>query len=751
MKKKITFLVSIFVLCGLTIQSSAQRNRDKPVPGEKKGTYTESDFAGFTLRSIGPALMSGRISDIVIHPEKEHTWYVAVGSGGVWKTGNAGITWKSVFDGQNSYSIGCISLDPQDPEIVWVGTGEDVGGRHVGFGDGVYKSENGGETWENMGLKKSEHISRILIHPEDPDILWVTAQGPLWTPGGERGLYKTTDGGKTWIKQLGDEEYTGATDLVMDPRDPDVLYAATWQHHRTVAAYMGWGPESAIYRTTNGGDEWIKLETGLPPGNKGKIGLAISPQDPDVVYAAIELDRRTGGVWRSENRGASWTKMSDAVASATGPHYYQELYASPAAFDRLYLMDASMKVSADGGKTFTPMNEKNKHGDNHAIAFKKDDPGYLLVGSDGGIYESFDLEKTWRFMANLPVTQFYKVAVDDKEPFYTVYGGTQDNNTQGGPSRTDNLSGIRNSDWEIVLFADGHQPATEPGNPDIMYAEWQEGNLVRVDRRTGEIVYIQPQPGKGEPAERFNWDSPILVSPHQPTTIFHASQRVWRSDDRGDSWKAISPDLTRNQERITLPIMGRQQSWDAPWDVYAMSNYNTISSLAQSPLNEELIYAGTDDGLIQVTDDGGENWKKIRVASLPGVPEHAFVNDIKADLFEENTVYVCLDNHKYGDLRPYLFKSTDRGYSWTSLVSNLPDRHLVWRLVQDHENPELLFVATEFAIFFSIDGGGEWVKLTGSAPTISFRDLAIPRRENDLVGASCGRGFYILDDYPPPR
>ncbi len=751
MKKQMSSLFLVIMLSLIFIPNFGQRNKTKAAPEAKNDLLTESTFSAFKLRSIGPALMSGRISDIAIHPEDENTWYVAVGSGGVWKTTNAGVTWKSIFDGQGSYSIGCLSIDPQNPNIVWVGSGEDVGGRHVGYGDGIYKSEDGGKTWENMGLKKSEHISRIVIHPENQDVLWVSAQGPQWSPGGERGIFKTIDGGKNWEKQLGDEEFTGATDLIIDPRDPDVLYAATWQHHRTVAAYMGGGPKTAIYKTTDGGSNWIELKNGLPKGNKGKIGLAISPQNPDVVYAVIELDRRTGGLYRSTNRGASWVKMSDAVSLGTGPHYYQELYASPYAFDRLYLFDASMQVSDDGGKTFTRMNEDNKHGDNHAIAFRKDDPDYLLVGSDGGLYESFDLEKTWRFIDNLPVTQFYKVAVDDKEPFYTVYGGTQDNNTQGGPSRTDNSTGIRNADWEIVLFADGHQPATEPGNPDIMYAEWQEGNLVRVDRTTGEIVYIQPQPEKGEPAERFNWDSPILVSPHKPTTIFHASQRVWKSENRGDSWTAISGDLTRNQERITLDIMGKQQSWDSPWDMYAMSNYNTITSLAQSPKNEALIYAGTDDGLIQVTENGGQSWRKTEVSALPGVPATAFVNDIKADLFDEGTVYVALDNHKYGDFKPYLYRSKDKGKTWTSISANIPDRTLVWRMVQDHVKPELLFAGTEFGIYFSIDAGGKWIKLTGDAPTISFRDLAIQKRENDLVGASFGRGFYILDDYSPLR
>ncbi len=406
-----------------------------------------------------------------------------------------------------------------------------------------------------------------------------------------------------------------------------------------------------------------------------------------------------------------------------------------------------MQVSDDGGKTFRRVDEKDKHSDNHAIAFRADDPEYLLVGTDGGLYESFDLAKTWRFVANLPVTQFYKIAVDDDAPFYNVYGGTQDNSTQGGPVRTDSVNGIANRDWFVTLFADGYQPATEPGNPDILYSEWQQGNLVRFDRTTGERVHIQPQPEKGDPAERFNWDAPILVSPHSPKRLYYASQRVWRSDDRGDSWKAISGDLTRDQDRMTLPLMGRQWSWDSPWDMTAMSTFDTITSLAESPKAEGLIYAGTDDGLLQVTEDGGKSWRKIEVGTLPGVPASAFVNDVKADLFDAGTVYVALDDHKSGDFRPYLLKSTDRGRTWRSIAGDLPGRHLVWRVVQDHVKPDLLFAATEFGVFFTPNGGGRWVKLTGDVPTISFRDLAIQRRENDLVCGSFGRGIFVLDDY----
>ncbi len=723
------------------------KNKNSDIQAVSKDTV----FNGLKLRSIGPAFMSGRIAAIAIHPENENTWYVGVASGGVWKTVNSGTTWTPIFDDQPTFAIGAVTIDPNNHNTIWVGTGEDVGGRHIAYGDGVYKSMDGGSTWENMGLKDSQHISKIIVHPDDSNTVWVASQGPLWNKGGDRGLYKTTDGGKTWNKTLGNNEWTGVTEIVLNPENPDMLIAATWDRHRTVAAYMGGGPGSGLHKSMDGGETWTELTNGLPKENMGKIGLAMSHFNPNTLYAAIELERRTGGVWRSDDGGNSWQKQSNTVTGATGPHYYQELYSSPHHEERLYLMDSNLQISEDGGKTFYRMNEKNKHGDNHAIAFRQNDPDYLLVGSDGGLYESFDLTKTWKYIENLPITQFYKLAVDDAKPFYNIYGGTQDNSSEGGPSRTDNVHGIQNSDWKVILNWDGHQTATEPGNPDIVYAERQEGTLSRVDMKTGEVIDIQPQPGANETYERFNWDAPILVSPHTPTTIYFASQRVWKSENRGDDWTAISGDLTKNQNRIELPIMGKKQSYNEAWDVYAMSNYNTITSLAESPKQQGLLYAGTDDGIIQVTEDGGKNWNKTAVGSLPGVPATAFVNDIRADLFDANTVYVALDNHKYGDFAPYLLKSTNKGKTWSSISSNIPQGTMVWRLVQDHVKKDLLFAATEFGIYFTINGGGQWTKLEGGVPTISFRDITIQRRENDLVGASFGRGFYILDDITPLR
>ena len=741
-----TFLISfISALLLFPFQEVNAQRKKKNI----KTTSKEVSLDAFKFRNVGPAFLSGRIADIVTHPDNDNVWYVAVGSGGVWKTENAGTTWSPIFDDQSTYSTGCITLDPSNPSTVWVGSGENVGGRHVAYGDGIFKSTDDGKSWNNMGLKNSEHISEIIVHPTNSDIVWVAAQGPLWSKGGERGLFKTVNGGNTWKQVLGNKEWTGVTDIMLDPRDSNVLYAATWDRHRTVAALMGGGPGTAIYRSDDGGNNWKKLEKGLPKSNMGKIGITISPQQPDVIYAAIELDRKQGGVYRSSNRGESWTKMSNTVSGGTGPHYYQELYASPHEFDRLYLMNVRVLTSGDGGKTFNQLPERNKHSDNHAIVFKDDDPNYIMLGTDAGIYESFDNAKTWRYIKNLPLTQFYKVAVNNAAPFYHIFGGTQDNGSAGGPSATDEREGIANKHWYKTLFADGHQSATDPVYNNIVYAETQQGGLHRVDLSTGEQVSIQPQASLGDPHERFNWDAPILVSPHNPSRLYFASYRVWKSESRGDDWTTISGDLTRNEDRITLPIMGRQQSWDNAWDVGAMSNYNTITSLAESPVQEGLLYAGTDDGFIQVSENGGDSWRSIPVTKL-GISSRSFVNDIKADLFDANTVYVALDNHKEGDFNPYLFKSIDKGMTWKSISNNIPKRTLVWRMVQDPVKKNLLFAATEYGIYTSLNGGEAWQKLPGT-PTISFRDLTIQKRENDLVAASFGRGFYVLDDYSALR
>jgi photosystem II stability/assembly factor-like uncharacterized protein len=739
----LTRILLLFLFIVISSTAISADKKDKPGAG-----LNEATLKGLQWRGIGPAMTAGRIADIAINHADRSTWYVGVGSGGVWKTENRGTTWTPVFDSQGSYSIGCISIDPNNPETIWVGTGENVSGRHVGYGDGIYRSLDGGKSWSNMGLKDSQHIGMIAIDPRDSNVIYVAAQGPLWSAGGERGLYKTVDGGKTWSLILSSGEYTGANEVHLDPRNPDVIYASLHQRFRNVAALMDGGPESGIHKSTDGGETWRELKNGIPSEDKGKIGLSISPVDPDVVYATIELSQRSGGLWRSLDAGASWEKRSDEVYSGTGPHYYQEIFASPHDVDTVYQVAPTLHRTTDGGDNMKPVRNQTVHGDYHAVVFDPNDPDYLMVGTDGGVYESFDGTATWKYFANMPITQFYKVTVDYDLPFYNIYGGTQDNNTQGGPSRTDNVHGIRNSDWFVTVFADGHQSAADPDNPDIIYSEWQEGNLVRFDRKTGEIVYIQPQPAADEESERFNWDSPILISPHDSARLYFASQRVWRSDNRGDSWRAISGDLSHDLDRMKLPMMGRVWSYDSAWDLMAMSQYGTITSLSESPLIEGLLYAGTDDGRIHVSENGGENWRAID--DLPGVPDGYFVNDIKADLHDADTVYVVVDDHKSGDFKPYILKSTNRGGSWRSISGNLPERHVAWRLVQDHVNPALLFAATEFGVFFTV-GDNHWTKLSGGVPNIPFRDIVIQKRENDLVGATFGRSFFVFDDYTPLR
>lgn len=710
-----------------------------------KAKLNAGALSGITLRNVGPALMSGRIADIAIDPVRPNTWYVAAGSGNLWKTVNAGTTWKPIFEDYGSYSIGCVAIDPSNPNTIWVGTGENVGGRHCGYGDGVYRSLDGGRSFKNMGLKASEHIAEILVDPRDSQVVYVASQGPLWSPGGQRGLYKSTDGGKTWDLILSKGSYTGVTDLAFDPDNADILYAATHQRHRTVWALVNGGPETGIFKSVDRGQTWRELKSGLPGEDKGKIALAVSPLRGQVVYASIELAGRKGGFWRSENGGESWTKRSDYLSGGTGPHYYQEIYCDPHRFDVIYQANVRLGRTEDGGKTWDTVESPWKHVDNHAVVFHPQDADFLLVGCDGGLYRSYDRGQTYDYIPNLALTQFYKVDVDYDEPFYHIVGGTQDNSTQYGPSRTGNTSGIRNMDWQIIIGGDGHDCAIDPEDPDIIYGESQQGFIRRVDRRSLETTDIRPRPESGADDFRFNWDSPILISPHSHTRIYFGSNHLHRSDDRGDSWTTISPDLSRNRDRYQLEHMDRVWSIDALYDTMAMSLYGNITGISESPLQEGLIYVGTDDGLIQVTEDGGENWREID--QVYGVPTEAFVNDIKADLHDVNTVYAVFDDHKTGDFAPYLVKSTDRGRSWHAIVGDLPERQILWRFEQDHIKPDLYFLGAEFGLFISVDGGKHWTKLKGNVPTIPFRDIALQRRENDLVGASFGRSFFVLDDY----
>ena len=708
---------------------------------------TSETLSGLELRGIGPAFMSGRISDIAKDPSDSATWYVAVSSGGVWKTVNSGTTWKPIFDKYGSYSIGCVTLDPKNPWVVWVGTGEANSQRSVGWGDGVYKSLDGGESFSRVGLESSEHIAKIVIDPRDSDVVYAASQGPLWAPGGDRGLYKTTDGGATWDQILSVSENTGITDVVMDPKDPDTLYAASYQRRRRVWTLVAGGPESAIYKSIDGGASWRKLEKGLPKVHMGRIGLALAPENPDVVYATIPAEGDHSGFYRSVNRGESWERMSDYVP--IDPQYYQKLHPDPNRPDRIYSMDMLVQVSDDGGRNFRPMTWKNRHVDTHVMVFDEDDPDYLMVGGDGGIYESWDRGEKWKFVANLPITQFYRVGTDNAEPFYNVYGGTQDNSSQGAPSRNTSRHGITNRDWFVTVTGDGYQTRVDPDDPNIVYSMWQYGGLVRYDRLNGEMVDIQPQPEASEDPIRWHWDSPLIISPHAGSRLYFAGNRLFRSDDRGDTWRAVSPDLTRGVDRNQLEVMGRVWSVDAVWKNVFTSFYGNIVALDESTLVEGLIYAGTDDGLIQVTEDGGESWREI--GSFPGVPDNTYVADVAASVVDADTVYAAFNNHKSGDFKPYLFRSTDRGRTWRSISGDLPNKHVMWSIIDDHEREGLLFAGTEFGLFATIDGGESWIELTGGVPDVAFRDLQIQRRENDLVAGTFGRGIYIFDDYTPLR
>jgi photosystem II stability/assembly factor-like uncharacterized protein len=713
---------------------------------EKKGGMTADTFSGLKFRLIGPAVASGRVMSIAVNPKNKVEYYVGVASGGVWKTVNDGTTWSPVFDGEGSYSIGWVTIDPNDSSVVWVGTGESNAQRSVSYGDGIYRSDDGGKNWANLGLKKSEHVGRVVVDPRDSKVVYVAAEGPLWGPGGDRGLYKSADGGRTWKAVLTISENTGVADVAMDPSNPDILYASAYQRRRHVFTLIDGGPESAIYKSIDAGATWNKLKSGLPSVDMGRIGLAVSPADPNVVYATVEAADGKGGIFRSLDKGATWEKRNDFDQGAM---YYGRVVPDPKNVDRIFVMNVFLRESLDGGKTLHRVPEVNQHVDNHALWIDPEDTRHWLLGCDGGLYETWDNAKNWQFKANLPTVQFYDVAVDNAVPFYNVCGGTQDNFSWCGPARTRNVNGILNSDWFVTTGGDGFRAQVDPVDANTIYAESQYGVLVRHDKPTGQEVVLQPLEGKGEPPLRWNWDSPVIISPHSHTRLYFAANKLFRSDDRGDTWKAISGDLTRQIDRNQLPVMGRVWEPDAVAKNSSTSFYGNIVALAESPRKEGLIYAGTDDGLIQVTSDGGGSWTKHE--KFPGVPEMTYVSRLAGSNHDAGTVYAAFENHKNGDFKPYLLKSTDLGKTWTSIAGDLPESGPVLAFAEDPVNPNLLFAGTENGAYFTIDGGAHWVRLKGGLPTIAVRDMVIQAREGDLVIATFGRGFYVLDDITPLR
>jgi photosystem II stability/assembly factor-like uncharacterized protein len=742
MTSKLRVALPSIVLLFVSALLFAQKKTTTPVKEEKKSLLNETLLSNLQFRSVGPSITSGRIADLAVNPKNHSEYYVAAAAGGVWKTTNAGTTFSPLFDGEGSFSIGCLAIDPNNSNTVWVGSGENNNQRSVNYGDGVYKSEDGGKSWKNMGLKNSEHIGRIAIDPTNSDIVYVAAYGPVWSDGGDRGIYKTTDGGKIWKQVLKVSDHTGFNEVMVDPRYPNTVYAAAHQRQRKVFTYIGGGPETALYKSTDGGNSWDKMMNGLPSGDIGRIGLNYSPANPDVLYAVVEANEGKGGIYKSTDRGASWEKQS---AYASSGNYYQKIFCDPKDVNKIFVINSYMVVSKDGGKTTSNLGEKSKHIDNHVIWIDPENTRHFLVGTDGGLYESYDAADNWQFKPNLPVTQFYKVATDNALPFYHIHGGTQDNFSIGGPSRTLSENGIVNSDWYFTSTGDGFESQVDQSNPDIVYAQAQYGALTRYDKKSGEKLFIQPQEREGEAAYRWNWDAPLVISQFDNKRIYIAANKVFRSDDRGNTWKVISEDLSRQLDRNKLPVMGKVWSMDAIAKNQSTDIYGNITALAESKLDENILYAGTDDGLIQVTTDGGKTWTKID--NIPGVPERTYVNQLIASQHDKLVAYATFNHHRYGDFHPYIYKTTDGGKTWKPIQNNLPERGTAYCIAEDHVTPNLLFAGTEFGVFTSIDGGAEWYRLKGNLPTIAVRDIDIQKRENDLVLATFGRGFYLLEDY----
>lgn len=710
-------------------------------PATAQVTIDSNTFGGLRARAIGPATMSGRVAAIDAVAEDPLTIYVGAASGGVWKSEDGGITFDPIFD-DHDQSIGAVRIDPSDPETVWVGTGESWTRNSVSVGRGLYKTSDGGSSWEFKGLADSERIARIRINPDDGDTVYVCATGRLWSAGEERGVYKTTDGGETWERVLYIDDSTGCSDLDMDPQDPDVLYAGMWEFRRYPDFFNSGGPGSGLYKSTDGGATWTELTEGLPSGDKGRITVAVAPSRPNRVYAVVEADDTW--LYRSDDTGASWERTNASLNVTVRPFYFGHMVVDPNDFDRVYKPGLSFGISDDGGESFTGIFGPggNVHSDMHAVWINPNNSHEILLGTDGGVYQSFDKGNTFRFVASLPISQFYEVGYDMEWP-YNVYGGLQDNGTWMAPSRSG--GGILNSQWQNIGFGDGFHAYPDPTAPHIVYLEYQGGQILRFNRETGQIKQIKPYPAEGEPDLRCSWNTALHMSINNPGTVYMGCQYLFRSADRGESWEKISPDLTTDD-----PARQRQkQSGGLTIDNSTAENNTTIYSISESPLDGDVIWVGTDDGNVQVTRDGGATWTNV-AGNIEGLPEGLWVSFVEASPHDAATAFVSVDGHRSGDWTPYVYATTDYGASWTALAGEQIDG-FVHVVRQDPVNPELLFVGTEFGLFISLDRGAQWARFEGGIPKVPVRDLDIHPREHDLIVGTHGRGIYILDDLTPLR
>ncbi|MEE4273931.1 MAG: hypothetical protein V2I67_19795 [Thermoanaerobaculales bacterium] len=714
--------------------------------GAAEVTIDSATFGGLRARAIGPAVMSGRISAIDAEATDPVTVWVGAASGGVWKSENAGVSFAPVFD-DHTQSIGAITIDPSDPDTVWVGTGETWVRNSVSVGDGVYRTADGGETWEHLGLEATERIAKIAVDPNDGDTVFVCATGQLWSANPERGVYKTTDGGDNWELILSIDEDTGCADLDMDPQEPRVLYAAMWQFRRYPDYFTSGGPGSGLYRTTDGGESWTELTDGLPSGEKGRIAIAIAPSRPAVVYATVEGEEDTA-LYRSDDLGNHWIRTDDSTNVQMRPFYFSELIVDPTDHNRVYKPGFTLTVSTDGGESFSGLfgagfNMGTVHSDHHALWINPSNPHQLFLGTDGGAYISEDRAASWRHIRSLPVSQFYHVSHDFEWP-YNVYGGLQDNGSWKGPSRSP--GGITGGDWQVVGQGDGFWAFADPKDANTLYVEYQGGQLSRVDVTTGESKSIKPFAKEGEETLRFNWNTPIHLSPTRENTLYYGSQYLHFSTDRGDSWTTISPDLTTDD-----PERQRQAtSGGLSLDNTTAENNATIYAISESPLNPKVVWVGTDDGLVQLSRDGGETWNRVSDNLPAEVAEGGWVSSISASPHDEATVFLTYDGHRHGDMATHVFTSTDFGATWTSLVADGIAGY-AWVVKQDPVNPALLYTGTELGLYISLDGGAQWARFTENLPKVAVHDIAIHPTEHDLILATHGRGIYIIDDLTAMR